>query len=173
MNRQRVLCFSYFHTFITFVTSSVGHFINVMWQLKCGDLYNWRYLHTYPSLQTCEDFMINCRFAGRVYPCMEPNKQLTWTTTTSHYGTCCSFNYNPLTDEFQPFASNTFGYEGGLTVVGTGAPSSGRGLSGNLFSSGLVVSLTFMLIRKDSLYLWIWILKWNKILDLNWQGLNN
>lgn len=63
---------------------------------------------------------------------------------------CCSFNYNPLTDEFQPFAANTFGSEGGLTVVGTGAPLSGRGLSGNLFSSGLVVSLyTLILMGKD------------------------
>lgn len=91
-------------------------------------------------MQTCEDMLINCRFAGVVYPCFEPNKQLSWTTTTSHYGTCCSFNYNPHNDVLQPFAANTFGAEGGLTIVGTGFPTSGKGLSGDMFSTGLVVS---------------------------------
>lgn len=74
---------------------------------------------------------------------MQQDKYLSWTTTTSHYGTCCSFHYNPLTVGFQPFASNTYGSEGGLSIVGTGYPSSGRGLSGNMYSTGLVVSGAF------------------------------
>ena len=83
---------------------------------------------------------MQCRFAGRVFPCMQQDKYLTWTTTASHYGTCCSFHYNPLSEGFVPFATNTFGSEGGLTVIGTAQPASKTGKSGNMFSNGLVVS---------------------------------
>lgn len=92
--------------------------------------------------QTCEDFILECRFAGRVFPCFQKDPYLTWTTTTSHHGACCSFNYHPISNDFTPFAANTFGSEGGLTVIGTGYPATVDTESGTMFSSGFVVSST-------------------------------
>lgn len=96
-------------------------------------------------LQTCEDFIIECRFAGMEFPCFQEDPYLTWKTSTSHYGVCCSFHFNPRQKGFVPFAATTFGSEGGLSVIGTVYPSSDMGRSGNMVSSGLMVSTPFTL----------------------------
>lgn len=90
--------------------------------------------------QTCEDFLVECRFAGQVFPCFQKHDFLTWTTTTSHFGACCSFHYHPLTENFQPFAANKFGSEGALTIIGSGYPLIADGQSGIMYSSGFLVS---------------------------------
>lgn len=84
--------------------------------------------------------LLECSFAGKSFPCFQNDPYLTWTTTRSHYGTCCSFHYHPLTEDFKPFAANTFSSEGALTVVGTGYPLIADGVSGTMFSAGFVVS---------------------------------
>lgn len=57
-------------------------------------------------------------------------------------GACCSFNYHPKNPTYTPFASNTFGIYGGLSVIGTGRPQIADGKSGVFFSAGFSVKHT-------------------------------
>lgn len=118
--------------------------------------------------QTCEDFLVECRFAGKSFPCFQNHNYLTWTTTTSHFGTCCSFHYHPLSENFQPFAANAFGIEGALTVVGSGYPLIADGQSGIMYSSGFLVSeaaaaARFLCVGKELILGWL-------LIGLDWIG---
>lgn len=59
--------------------------------------------------------------------------------TTSYLGLCCSFNYHPDDEAYEPFYSPSFGVRGGLSIIGSGAPQVADGKSGALFSSGLIM----------------------------------
>ena len=82
---------------------------------------------------------MSCRWAGKSFPCFQNHKYLTWKTTTSHYGACCSFNYdaNNINGEF--FTTNAYEVYGALSIIGSGYPQIADGKSGGLFSAGFVV----------------------------------
>lgn len=90
----------------------------------------------------CEDFIVVCYWAGTKFPCFQNNPFLSWIGSTSHYGACCSFNYHPsVQGSFVPFAVNTYGIHGGLSVVATGFPQASDGKSGALYSEGFMVAI--------------------------------
>lgn len=88
--------------------------------------------------KTCEDFIVSCRWSGVEFPCFQEHPFLTFKPSTSHLGVCCSFNYHPENKDETIYAANTFGVSHGLTIVGTGYPQPGNGISGAYFSSGFV-----------------------------------
>ncbi|XP_039438732.1 sodium channel protein Nach-like [Culex pipiens pallens] len=90
----------------------------------------------------CEDFIVVCYWAGTKFPCFQNNPFLSWIGSTSHYGACCSFNYHPsVQGSFVPFAVNTYGIHGGLSVVATGFPQASDGKSGALYSEGFMLMI--------------------------------
>ncbi|XP_058827422.1 sodium channel protein Nach-like [Topomyia yanbarensis] len=91
---------------------------------------------------TCEDFIIVCYWAGKRFPCFDSHPFLSWIGSTSHYGACCSFNYHPSVEKLSiPFAVNTFGMHGGLSIIGTGFPQASDGKSGALYSEGFMLMI--------------------------------
>lgn len=68
------------------------------------------------KLKTCEDFIIHCSWSGVEFPCFQEHKFLTFRTSTSHLGVCCSFNYHPDDKGDATYAANTFGIMNGLSV---------------------------------------------------------
>lgn len=93
----------------------------------------------------CEDFIVVCNWAGKKFPCFQKHPFLSWIGSTSHYGACCSFNYHPSVQEtMAPFAVNTYGIHGGLSVIGTGYPQASDGKSGALYSEGFMVCLVLV-----------------------------
>ncbi|XP_035787391.1 sodium channel protein Nach-like [Anopheles albimanus] len=90
----------------------------------------------------CEDFIVICYWAGKKFPCFDRHAFLGWVGSTSHYGACCSFNYHPNVKGDQvPYAINTYGIHGGLSVVGTGYPQASDGKSGALYSEGFMLMI--------------------------------
>ncbi|EAT45221.1 AAEL003470-PA [Aedes aegypti] len=90
----------------------------------------------------CRDFILVCYWAGRKFPCFDKHEFFSWIDSTSHYGACCSFNYHPSVQEtITPFAVNTFGVHGGLSVIGTGYPQASDGKSGALYSEGFMLMI--------------------------------
>lgn len=102
----------------------------------------------------CRDFILVCYWAGRKFPCFDKHEFFSWIDSTSHYGACCSFNYHPSVQEtITPFAVNTFGVHGGLSVIGTGYPQASDGKSGALYSEGFMVRL-YRLTRVKTLLIY-------------------
>ncbi|XP_070494636.1 sodium channel protein Nach-like [Chironomus tepperi] len=88
----------------------------------------------------CADFLLVCVFAGKKFPCFQQHPYMKFEESYSYLGACCSFNYHPntvATADF--FKANTFGIDGGLSVVGTGRPQASDGRSGAIYSEGFVV----------------------------------
>ncbi|XP_053686211.1 sodium channel protein Nach-like [Sabethes cyaneus] len=91
---------------------------------------------------TCKDLIVVCYWARKRFPCFGNDTFLNWTDSTSHYGACCSFNYHPIVQKSMiPFAVNTYGIHGGLSVIGTGFPEASDGKSGALYSEGLMLMI--------------------------------
>lgn len=67
---------------------------------------------------SCEDFLQYCYWGSKQFPCYQKNDDLTFTTSISHVGYCCSFNYRPEDQSYIPFSANNFGVNGGLVIVG-------------------------------------------------------
>ncbi|XP_054740035.1 sodium channel protein Nach [Anastrepha obliqua] len=80
----------------------------------------------------CNDFVKRCYWGITEFPCRQRHEYLSFISTTSFLGPCCSFNYNPKNLSYVPFSANIFGIDGGLTIVG--AEGSERNLS-----TGLIV----------------------------------
>ncbi|XP_055594577.1 sodium channel protein Nach-like [Uranotaenia lowii] len=90
----------------------------------------------------CEDFIVVCYWAGKKFPCTQKHPFLSWIGSTSHYGACCSYNYHPNVQEsLAPFAVNTYGIHGGLSIIGTGFPQASDGKSGALYSEGFMLMI--------------------------------
>ncbi|XP_052873492.1 sodium channel protein Nach-like [Anopheles cruzii] len=88
----------------------------------------------------CNDFIVSCYWAGKKFPCFDKNAFLGWIGSTSHYGACCSLNYHPNEEKNSiPYAVNTYGMHGGLSVIGTGYPQASDGKSGALYSEGFML----------------------------------
>ncbi|XP_075159387.1 pickpocket 6 [Haematobia irritans] len=66
----------------------------------------------------CNDFVKRCFWGGVEFPCRQEHEYLSFSSTTSFLGPCCSFNYHPQNLSYVPFSSNTFGVDGGLTFIG-------------------------------------------------------
>ncbi|XP_017476236.1 PREDICTED: sodium channel protein Nach [Rhagoletis zephyria] len=81
---------------------------------------------------SCDDFVKRCYWGITEFPCRQQHEYLSFISTTSYLGPCCSFNYNPKNLSYVPFSANLFGIDGGLTVVGV------EGSERNL-STGLIV----------------------------------
>lgn len=65
---------------------------------------------------------------------------MTFVESFSYLGACCSFNYNPKSQDSEDFfRTNSFGINGGLNVIGTGQPQASDGKSGAIYSEGFVV----------------------------------
>jgi acid-sensing ion channel, other len=65
---------------------------------------------------------------------------MTFVESYSYLGACCSFNYNPKAQDLEEFFRvNSFGVNGGLSVIGTGRPQASDGKSGAVYSEGFVV----------------------------------
>ncbi|XP_055527647.1 sodium channel protein Nach [Wyeomyia smithii] len=89
---------------------------------------------------TCKDLIVVCYWARKRFPCFGNHSFLSWTNSTSHYGACCSFNYHPIVQKSMvPFAVNSYGIHGGLSVIGTGFPKAADGKSGALYSEGIML----------------------------------
>uniref|UniRef100_A0A182IT54 Amiloride-sensitive sodium channel n=1 Tax=Anopheles atroparvus TaxID=41427 RepID=A0A182IT54_ANOAO len=91
----------------------------------------------------CQDFIVVCYWAGKKFPCFGKHAFLGWIGSTSHYGACCSYNYHPnvRSGSKTPFAVNTYGIHGGLSVIGTGYPQASDGKSGALYSEGFMLMI--------------------------------
>ncbi|XP_050324400.1 sodium channel protein Nach [Bactrocera neohumeralis] len=81
---------------------------------------------------SCNDFVQRCYWGIEEFPCRQKHEYLSFISTTSFLGPCCSFNYNPKNLSYVPFSANIFGIDGGLTIVGV------EGSERNL-STGLIV----------------------------------
>lgn len=90
---------------------------------------------------TCSDFVVVCEFAGEKFPCFQEHPYMKFVESTSYLGACCSFNYYPDNDNAIPFATNFFGVNGGLSVIGTGKPQASDGKSGALYSEGFEIMI--------------------------------
>jgi acid-sensing ion channel, other len=89
---------------------------------------------------TCENFLLVCQWAGNTFPCFQEHPFMKWESSYSFLGACCSFNYHPeAKSDFVPFASNKFGIDGGVSIIGSGYPEIADGKSGVLYSEGFVV----------------------------------
>jgi acid-sensing ion channel, other len=90
---------------------------------------------------TCENFLLVCQWAGKTFPCFQDHPHMKWESSYSFLGACCSFNYHPDSKSgYVPFASNKFGIDGGVSIIGSGFPEISDGKSGVLYSEGFVVS---------------------------------
>lgn len=67
-------------------------------------------------IKTCDDFILHCRWSGVEFPCFQEHKFLTFKSSTSFLGICCSFNYHPENKDETKYAANTYGVSHGLTV---------------------------------------------------------
>ncbi|XP_037941388.1 sodium channel protein Nach [Teleopsis dalmanni] len=66
----------------------------------------------------CSDFVKRCFWGTTEFSCHQDNEYLSFISTTSYMGPCCSFNYNPRNASYVPFSANIFGMDGGLTFIG-------------------------------------------------------
>lgn len=82
----------------------------------------------------CSDFLETCYWGFNKFPCFDssPRNFLKFSQSTSYIGPCCSFNANTMNTSFEPFATNHYGMNSGLTIVGS------EGKVSN-FSTGLVI----------------------------------
>lgn len=67
-------------------------------------------------IKTCEEIILHCSWSGVEFPCFQEHPFLTFKSSTSHLGVCCSFNYHPENKDETIYAANTFGISHGLTV---------------------------------------------------------
>lgn len=94
----------------------------------------------FATTQICNDFIKLCAWAKVEFPCFQSDSHhLSFTSTTSYLGMCCSFNYHPGNRSYEAFKAATFGTRGGLTIIGSGYPQVADGKSGVLFSSGFIM----------------------------------
>lgn len=96
---------------------------------------------------SCRDFIKVCAWSKVEFDCFPADggtggdPHLSFRTTTSYLGVCCSFNYQPGNGSYDAYRASTFGTRGGLSIIGSGWPQVADGKSGVLFSSGFMMLL--------------------------------
>lgn len=64
---------------------------------------------------------------------------MSWKPSLSFLGACCSFNYNPLSDDDTYFKVEGLDITGAITLIGSGEPEISDGKSGVLYSDGFML----------------------------------